>query len=126
MSEVMGIGIDLVEVARVEKMVSRWGQRFLDRVFTPREQADARGAHALRRLAGRLAVKEAALKALGTGLRSGRWVHLEVSNDSMGRPTLLLRGRLKAVAESHGIESFLVSLSYERGLAVAQVLALGE
>lgn len=122
----MGIGIDMVSVTRVEGIVSRWGSRFLDRVFTPSEQADARGAVGSKRLAGRLAVKEAALKSLGTGLRGGRWLHLEVSKDRMGRPLLSIRGSLADVARVKGIEDFLVSVSYEEGLAVAQVVALGK
>jgi holo-[acyl-carrier protein] synthase len=123
--ELLGAGIDLVRVTRVERMISRWGDRFLNRVFTPLELSQAQGAHAARRLAGRLAVKEAALKAMGTGLRACRWIHMEVTNDPLGRPLLALNGELEETAGNRGISSFLVSVTYEGDLAVAQVLAVG-
>jgi holo-[acyl-carrier protein] synthase len=119
---VRGVGLDLVEVHRVETLVARWGDRFLDRIFTPLEVELCRNQTP--RLAGRLAVKEAVLKALGIGLRLGKWRDIEVGRDSLGAPVVTLNGRLAETARMRGIDRFAVTITHTRDLALAMVLAL--
>ena len=96
---IVGIGIDLVKNQRIEKAIERWEDRFLMRIFTPQERdyANAFASHYLH-FSGRFAVKEALLKALGTGLSSGiRWVEIEVLNNARGRPEINATGRVQAI-----------------------------
>src|SRR5947209_4566537 len=81
-------GIDVIEIERIEAAVDRWGERFLQRIYTDAEQAYCRGKS--RRLAGRFAAKEAASKALGVGVRHIRWRDIEILPDPRGKPTLSL------------------------------------
>jgi len=140
MSEVLGIGLDLVEVARIERAVARWGDCFLSRVFTPREIADCRmdrptrpgdaapvgrGGFRSEALAARFAAKEAVFKALGRGRPELGWHDAEVVSDARGRPEVVLSGRALSLAAELGVVHVLVSLSHLRGLAGAQVVASG-
>ncbi|BDG62401.1 holo-ACP synthase [Caldinitratiruptor microaerophilus] len=123
----VGAGIDIIEVDRVRRAAERT-PRFLTRVFTPAElaYAGAAPAHRWRRLAARFAAKEAALKALGTGLRRARWQEVEVVPGPLGRPGLRLTGSLAERAARLGVTALHLSISHSRHYAVAQVLALGE
>ena len=100
---ILGIGSDLCDVGRIEKVIERHGERFIARIFTPAERARAeRRAHPAATYAKRFAAKEACAKALGTGLRHGVfWRDMGVVNLPSGRPTLKLSGgalaRLKAI-----------------------------
>lgn len=118
------IGVDLVEIPRISSVLERHGQRFLDRIYTPAEQKRARGRPA--ELAARFAAKEATMKALGTGRRGVSWREVELLSDPRGRPLLRLHGRAAARAAELGLTGFSVSLSHERSLAVAMVVAWGE
>jgi len=125
---VVGVGVDLVQIARIRRAMERWQDRFLRRVFTPDEVA-----YALRRrdpaehLAARFAAKEATLKALGTGLTMGvRWREMEVQRERGARPRLHLTGRTAALGAERGIRVFHVSLTHDGEYAMAQVLAEGE
>lgn len=118
------VGVDIVEISRVEAVLERFGERFLQRIYTPAEQALCRGRAP--ELAARFAAKEAAMKALGTGRRGVGWREIEVLSDRRGRPLLFLYGRAKARAAELGLQRFAVSLSHERHLAVATVVAWGE
>lgn len=117
------VGVDLVEIARIEAVLGRYGQRFLDRIYTPGEQRRARGRPA--ELAARFAAKEAAMKALGTGRRGVGWREVELLSDPRGRPLLRLHGRAAARAAALGLAEWAVSLSHERSMAVAMVVAWG-
>lgn len=121
---VVGVGLDVVEVARVYRAAGRWGERLLRRLFTEGELARARGAHAHARLAARFAAKEAVMKALGVGWQAVRWREIEIRSDLAGRPTVALSGRAQALAERLGVEEVLVSLTHTDHLAVAQAVAL--
>lgn len=123
----VGHGIDLVEVARIARLLADHPERFRERCFTPAEQAYAKSsARETEHLAARFAAKEAALKALGTGLRHGiAWTDIEVVNDASGRPTLTLTGEAANTAARLGIRSWAVSLSHTDTMAIASVLALG-
>ena len=117
------VGVDLVEIPRLAAVLERYGQRFLDRIYTPAEQARARGRPA--ELAVRFAAKEATMKALGTGRRGVGWREVELRSDPRGRPLLRLHGRAAARAAALGLTDFAVSLSHERSMAVAMVVAWG-
>lgn len=123
---ILGLGIDLVDVRRVEKAHGAKGQAFLDRLFTPGEQAAAgEGPHRYRRLAARLAAKEALVKALGTGLRGGRWLDAEVVNDPLGKPSLRVTGGLARRMEAMGVTGVHLSLTHEDDYAAAVVVLTG-
>jgi holo-[acyl-carrier protein] synthase len=122
---IVGIGIDVVEIARIRRLRERWQDRFLQRVFTEAELAYALRRHdPAQHLAARFAAKEATLKALGTGLSMGvRWREMEVRRPRGQAPCLMLSGRTAELADARGIRRLHVSLSHDAGLAVAQVLA---
>lgn len=125
---VIGHGIDLVEIARIESMLEAHGPRFVDRCFTAGESgyADAGGAVRGERFAARFAAKEAVLKALGTGLRDGiDWIELEVIRDDLGKPGVRLHGRAAELARAAGIEGWELSLTHAGGFAMASAIALG-
>lgn len=118
------VGTDIVEIARIAAALGRFGGRFLERVYTPAEQALCHGRPS--ELAARFAAKEAAMKALGTGRRGVGWREVEVLADMRGRPLLHLHGRAAARAAALGLPNLAVSLSHERGHAIAVVIAWGE
>ena len=121
MSQIVGHGVDLVENARIARMLDDHGSRFLTRVFTASEAAYAGegGARQVERLAGRFAVKEAVLKALGVGWRNGiAWTDMEIVRDAMGKPTLRLQGQAGRIASQQGVSSWLVSLSHTKTHAI--------
>ena len=128
MSTVKGVGVDLVLVERVRHMVERWDQRFLSRVFTPGELSYC--LHRRRpeqHLAARFAAKEAALKALGTGLSMGvRWREIEVRRGRGEAPTIHFSGRMGHLSQERGATRSLVSLTHDGEYAMAQVLLVGE
>lgn len=123
---IVGHGVDIVEVTRIRQMLERHEDQFLDRCFTPREQADATAAGKRReeRLAGRFAAKEAVLKALGTGWRHGiAWTDIEVIPDDAGKPTLSITGQAQAFAKSLGAEVWHLSISHTETHAIASAIA---
>jgi holo-[acyl-carrier protein] synthase len=121
---ILGLGTDLVAIARVEELLSRHGERFLTRVFTPREREEClRRVRPALHLAARVAAKEAAMKALGTGWSLGvRWRDVEVQSGGDTPPLLRLDGVARARAESRGVRDTLVSLSHDGGYALAVVM----
>lgn len=123
---IAGIGVDIIEVERIAQALQRHADRFLHRVFTEGEIAECWPGeeHRFRRLAARFAAKEAALKALGLGLRGVKWTDVEVAKDSLGKPMLRLSGRLAEFAAGQGISELHVSLSHCKEYAVAQVVAV--
>ncbi len=125
---IAGHGIDIVEVARVGRMLSEHGERFLSRCFTAGERdAGAGSRREAEHLAARFAAKEAALKALGTGLTRGiSWTEIEVVRDAGGRPGLAVAGRAAAVAAEQGITGWHVSLSHTETHAIASVIAVAD
>lgn len=118
-------GVDAAEIPRIRAAVERWGQRFLDRVYTLGEQTYCRGR--AESLAGRFAAKEAVSKALGTGIRRLRWRDIEVLPDRRGRPTVYLYGKAAARAQQMGVAWLSVSITHTDELAIAFVIArMGE
>lgn len=123
--DIRGIGIDVVEVRRIEQALARWGDSFVARIFTPDEDERARHPRARSmRLAARFAAKEAVMKALGLGWRTMAWREIEIRNDSLGRPSVVLRGGAARAAAQRGVGSIHVTLSHTHGLALASALAL--
>jgi holo-[acyl-carrier protein] synthase len=122
---IIGTGIDLCEVDRMEKaIVAQYGRRLVERVFTPLEIAYAESkANKFERYAARFAAKEAGMKALGTGWRGGlTWRDLEVSNLSSGRPTLRLYGKAAEIATRLGVRQISLSLTHTTAQAMALVV----
>ncbi len=122
-------GIDIVEVSRIARLRAEHPERFLDRCFTPAEQAYAQGSSRRldEHLAARFAAKEAVLKALGTGLTGGiAWTDIEVTRDAAGRPGLALRGEAARHAARLSVASWILSLSHTGEMAVASVIATVE
>jgi len=126
---ILGIGIDVCDVARLRRALSgAAGPRFRARVFTDGEQAycEARNRGRFASYAARFAAKEAAMKALGTGWANGiGWRDFEVVRDGEGRPTLALHGRASALARRRGMARWLLALSHDGGAAVASVVVEG-
>ena len=119
---IVGIGIDVIEVARIRGVLERHGDRFLRRVYTEREQESVHGVRE-QFLAARFAVKEAAFKALGTGWAKGvRWVDVEVTNLASGQPVLSFRGDAERRLRELGANRVHVSISHTESYAVGQVL----
>ncbi len=125
---ILGIGSDLIDIRRIEKTIARFGERFLDRVFTPEERARSdRRFNRVESYAKRYAAKEACSKALGTGFRRGvYWRDLGVVNLPGGRPTLVLTGgalkRLQALTPPGMAARIDVTLTDEPPIAEAFVI----
>jgi holo-[acyl-carrier protein] synthase len=121
---IVGSGIDLAEVGRIRKAVDRHGARFLDRVYTAAEQAYCQGKrNAAESLAARFAAKEAAAKALGTGISHGvTWSEIEVVREPGSRPTLRFHGRAAQLAAGLGVVRAALSLTHTGELAMASVV----
>lgn len=119
-------GVDLIEIARVERMLTHYGDRFLERVFTPAEILYCRARPA--ELAARFAAKEAVSKALGVGVRmiardGINWRDVEIVGDVRGKPLVRLDGRAAERADQLGLTEWAVSLSHTREHAIAFVVA---
>jgi len=122
---VVGVGIDLVSVARIQKMIKRKGQRALDRLLTPDERAYcATQAVPARHAAVRIAAKEAAYKAFQTAdkARGIGWREMEVTRDKFGRPSMKLRGKAQAAARALKVKKVLLSLSHTDDHSAAVVI----
>jgi len=120
------VGVDLVTIARLERVLQRYRDRFLERVFTPAEIMYCRGRTA--ELAARFAAKEAASKALGVGMRMIArdgidWRDVEVIGDPRGKPLIQLYGRAAERAGELGLTEWAISLSHTREHAIAFVVA---
>ncbi len=125
---ILGSGVDLCEVPRIEAAVARYGSRFLERIFTAREIAYAdRKANRFERYAVRFAAKEAGMKALGVGWTGGiAWRDFEVVNLPSGRPTLNFHGRAAEIAAKLGVRHVALSLTHTKEQALAMVILEGE
>lgn len=120
---IIGIGTDIIEIVRIEKQLAK-SERLAQRILTETEFAIFSGhAYPARFLAKRFAAKEAAVKAIGTGIGNGvSWQHIEVSNLASGQPVITFSGHFASLCEAQGINSSFVSLSDEQHYAVATVI----
>ncbi len=121
---IIGIGSDIVKIERIEKLIERYEQRFLKRVFTAAEirYAEAHARPALH-FAARFAAKEALVKALGSGLRQGmNWPDIEIINDSLGKPRFEFHNRARKIISDLNDPTAWLSLSHEQEFALAFVV----
>jgi len=121
---IVGTGIDIAEVPRIRQSIERFGDRFLQRIYTAAEMryCDSK-ANRVERYAARFAAKEAAMKALGTGWSHGvRWRDCEVVRLPSGRPTIVFHGRAGEIAAKLGVKNAALSLSHTAEQAIAQVI----
>ena len=120
----LGLGTDLIETRRVQQSIDRFGDRFLERIFSPWEIAYCqRKKNAAESFAARFAAKEAGAKALGTGISRGvTWKDFEVKRETSGRPSLHLSGRAAELAAAMGVKRIQLSLTHSRDLAMAVVV----
>jgi holo-[acyl-carrier protein] synthase len=121
---ILGIGTDLAEVGRINDSVTRFGDRFLHRVYTDVERRYAmRKKNFAERLASRFAAKEAGMKAIGTGWRRGvTWKDFEVVNEPSGKPTLRLSGVALSIANQMGVKRISLSMTHTNETAFAVVI----
>ena len=122
---ILGLGIDLAQIARMQAFLEQRGQRAHDRLFTPAEQAycDSRAAR-WTHYTGRFAVKEAVMKVLGTGWAQGvRWVDIEVVREPGEAPLCVLHGETARIAERRGIRVLHITITHDAGLASAVAVA---
>jgi len=124
----VGTGIDLVEIRRIEESIGRFGDRFLHRIFTDGEIDYCRSKReSAESFAARFAAKEAGAKALGTGIQYGiSWKELEVVRPQGQRPTLLLHGRAAVMGQQLGVSRIWLAITHSRDLAIATVHMEGD
>lgn len=123
---IYGTGVDIVQVDRIKKIIERWGDKFLKRLFTAEEisycKSKKEPAHYF---AVRFAAKEAAGKMFGTGLGKIKWTDIEVKKDEYGCPSLRFYDQAEKFARKKGIERVHLSLSHEKEYSLAQVIGEG-
>ncbi len=124
--KIVAHGIDLVDCPRIEIMIERYGEKFVNKIFTAAEQAYANSNRdSIEKLAGRFAAKEAVLKLMGTGWRGKiAWTDIEVVNNVMGQPEVALCGEVEKIAEKLGIKHISVSITHTANFAIASAVAL--
>jgi len=121
---IVGLGLDIAEIDRIETAIRRHGEPFLERLFTPAEVSYCeQHKNRFERYAGRFAAKEAAMKALGTGWTRGvRWRDIEVTRESSGKPTLHLAGAARKIADGLGVQNISLTITHSGNLALAHVI----
>ena len=126
--KIVAHGIDLVDCPRIEAMIVRHGERFLDRVFTAKEQSDAHAnKNRIEKLAGRFACKEAVLKLIGTGWRGKiAWTDIQITNNPAGQPLVEMTGEVKKISDTLGIKHINISITHTSNFVIASAVALSE
>ena len=121
---VIGLGVDIVQNERFEKLVNKWGSKFLSKVFTEYElDFINKKKQKFQRYAATYAVKEAFVKALGTGFRKGiKFRDIEVKRDKLGKPYIKLNGTITSHVEQRGINKIHTTISHEKEYSVAVVI----
>ncbi len=121
---IIGVGVDVIEISRIEKVLTERGEKFTSKMYTRTEvEYCTRDRASAAHFAGRFAAKEAAMKALGVGWgRNAGWLDVEVTNDERGKPLLGMSGSAARTADSLGVKRAHVSLSHSRGTACAVVI----
>ncbi len=122
---IFGIGLDIIEIARIQKMLEKHAERFIHKVFTSHEAKYCQSqANPCNHFAGRFAAKEAVLKSLGTGIAQGiTWKDIEIRNESSGKPNLCLAGRGKEIFNILNLKNIHISISHDKIHAIAQAVA---
>src|SRR5271167_1075119 len=121
---IVGLGLDIAEIDRIEAALTRHGAPIIERLFTPAETFYCEGHKGkFERYAARFAAKEAAMKALGTGWTRGvRWRDIEVTREPSGKPTLQLAGAAREIADELGVKNISLSITHSGNLALAHVI----
>lgn len=120
---ILRTGVDLIEIARIEEVIKRYGDRYLERIYTPAELEQC--GKLTESLAGRFAAKEAFAKAIGTGIGDVAWKEIEILGGEQNAPTLKLYGMAEQKAKELGLSTWSVSISHSQSHAVAFVVAVG-
>ena len=121
---IVGVGTDIVDVRRIQRSLTRFGGRFIDKVLCSGERRSLSGSRLAAYLAGQFSAKEAVSKALGTGMRSGvHFRNIEIVRKESGAPLVRLTGEAKFRAEELGISAIHISMSDERDYAISYVIA---
>ncbi len=125
---ILGLGTDVCRIERIARYLERYGERFTRRCFSPREiEHCTRFSNGAEQFAARIAAKEAASKALGTGWRNGvHWKCFEVDSLPSGKPFLRIHGRAAELASQMGLKTSHLSLTHDGGVAIAMVIFEGE
>ena len=116
----ISVGVDIIEVERIEATIKQWGEHFLNRIYTEAEIEECQGR--VPSLATRFAGKEAVMKVLGTGTRGIGWKEIEILPDDLGKPLVILHGKAKNKAEELNLKEFSISLSDTKQYAVATAI----
>lgn len=123
---IVGTGIDIVKNIRIEKLINKYGERFLKKIYKDNEIKYCQNKkNSAVSFAARFAAKEAVLKALGTGLRNNSWQEIEVVNNKLGKPEVKLSGKTALRAEDLNVESIFLSISHEKEYSIAQIILEG-
>lgn len=124
---IIGTGIDIVQNNRIEELINKYGDRFLKKIYTAKEIEYCQSKNNfVASFAARFAAKEAVLKALGTGMRNNSWHEIEILNDELGKPEVLLNNKTARRAEKIKVRSIFISISHEKKYSIAQIIMEGE
>ncbi len=125
---IIGNGIDIVEIGRIQRAIQRWGKEFSTRVFTTEEITYSQAKKfSSQHLAVRFAAKEATIKAFSSaGVRFVRWKDIEILNDNSGKPQVKLHGYYKRLQRERRINDVLLSMSHAKDYALASVILVGD
>lgn len=124
---IIGTGIDLIKNQRIKKLINKYDNHFLNKIYTEEEIKYCQSKKkAFVSFAARFAAKEALLKALGTGLRNNSWHDIEVINNKLGKPKIKLSGKTKKQAGALKVKSIFLSISHEKEYSVAQIILEGD
>lgn len=121
---IIGIGVDLVDIARIRAIISKWDVHFLHKIYTSPEikYCESKNENRFQSYAGLFAAKEAFSKALGTGFCNLKWKEIEIKEDNLGKPIIYLTGKASEIASKRSITKINLSISHTKQLAIAQVI----
>ena len=121
---IIGCGVDVVDIQRMENVIRKWDKHFLKKVFTPGEirYCEKKKEGRYQSYAGLFAAKEALAKALGTGFRNMQWQDIEIKQNALGKPLINLSERFTDLKRNGNVHSVHLSISHTRKVAVAQVI----
>jgi holo-[acyl-carrier protein] synthase len=124
---IIGSGIDLVQIDRIQNIITKWNLHFLNKVYTSNEiiYCEHKNNYRFQSYAGYFAAKEALTKAIGTGMQSIKWKEIEIRKDALGKPFIYLSGQAKTIAVKRMISNINLSISHTGKLAIAQVIIEG-
>lgn len=123
---ILGTGIDIVKNERIKRLIEKYGEKFLNKIFTKAEIEYCSSKNdSVNSFSARYAGKEALLKALGTGMRNNSWQEIEILNNKLGKPEVELFAKTEKYAKKIGLNSIFISISHEKEYSIAQVIVEG-